>query len=80
MRGAALVLGAGAALIGALAGGPATATPGKVSKAQAGYQNAPRGAARCDRCALFQPPSTCKIVDGAVVPTGSCTFFAPRPN
>jgi hypothetical protein len=56
------------------------ASSGKVSQTEAGYQNAPKGASRCDKCIQFQPPSACKVVDGAVSPAGSCNFFAPRPN
>jgi hypothetical protein len=59
---------------------PAAAGGGKVSQAQARYQNAPRGGQRCDRCLQFEPPSACKIVEGAVSPSGSCNFFAPRPK
>ena len=63
-----------------LVASPAIASSVKVSQSQAKYLNSPRGNARCDRCIQFQPPSACKIVDGAVSPTGSCLFFAPRPR
>jgi hypothetical protein len=58
----------------------AMASGGKVSQAQAGYKNSPRGGLSCDKCLQFQPPSACKIVDGSVVPSGSCNFFAARPK
>jgi hypothetical protein len=51
----------------------------KLPPAQAGYRTSPRGAARCDLCAQFQPPSACKIVAGAVSPSGSCDFFVAKP-
>lgn len=69
-------MGSGAAV--ALLASPAAADAGKVPKTQAAYQGAPRGDARCEKCAQYQPPSGCKIVDGAVSPLGWCTFFAPR--
>jgi hypothetical protein len=50
----------------------------KVPKDQAGYRDAPRAGNRCDRCVQFQAPNGCKIVAGAVSPSGSCNFFAPK--
>jgi hypothetical protein len=52
----------------------------KVPKSQAGYKDASRAGMGCDRCLQFQPPASCKIVDGAVSPSGSCDFFAPKPR
>jgi hypothetical protein len=52
----------------------------KVSKSQADYQDTPRGGVRCDRCVQFEAPAACKIVDGPVSPSGSCSFFAPKPH
>ena len=69
----------GAALSGALlASHAATAGSAKTSQAGAGYRNSPNGDARCDKCMQFQPPSGCKIVDGVISPSGSCSFFASR--
>jgi len=73
-----ILLGGGTILSRVLAAPTAAASSGKISQAQAKYQNAPKGASRCDRCVQFQPPSACKIVDGVISPSGSCTFFAPR--
>lgn len=71
----------GAAVLGAALSAAGTAAAGaKVSQAQARYQNTPRAGQRCDQCLQFQPPAACKIVEGAVSPTGSCNFFAPRPR
>jgi hypothetical protein len=28
----------------------------------------------------FQPPASCKLVDGSISPSGSCDFFAPKPH
>jgi hypothetical protein len=67
----------GAAAIAASLAGEARAGA-KVPKNQAGYQDTPRGGARCDRCTQYQPPTSCKIVEGAVSPSGACNFFAPK--
>jgi hypothetical protein len=75
----AVLLCAGAVLPGLTLASEAVAAA-KVPQGQAGYQSSPRGEARCDKCLQFQPPSACKIVDGAVSPSGSCNFFAARPR
>jgi hypothetical protein len=76
------VLGAGALLVGAGAAGLASpaAANAKVSQSQAGYKASPSSGRECDKCQQFQPPSACKIVDGAVSPTGFCNFFAAKPK
>ncbi len=65
-----------AAFLGAAAGKP-KAQP-KISKAAVAYQDHPQGDKRCERCAQFQPPAACKLVDGAISPQGSCRIFLPR--
>jgi hypothetical protein len=77
LRRGALAIGGGSLLAAALAS-PAWAF--KVPQSQAGYKNSPNGGNECDRCLQFQPPSACKIVEGAVSPSGSCNFFAPKPK
>ncbi|HZT50412.1 MAG TPA: hypothetical protein VFA22_00675 [Stellaceae bacterium] len=52
----------------------------KVSKEEAKYQAMPKGQQRCGICLQFQPPNQCRIVQGPVVPTGWCQFFAAREN
>ena len=79
-RGAYALGGAAIAAGAALTAQTAAAASGKVSQAQAGYKATTKSASRCDACAHFEPPSACKIVDGAVTPSGSCNFFAPRPK
>jgi hypothetical protein len=53
---------------------PATAQP-KISKVAVNYQDHPDGDKRCDKCIQFQPPDTCKMVEGAISPQGSCRIF-----
>ena len=70
---------------GLLAGGvglvafPAAAQT-KVSKAIANYQSSPKGAARCDGCTQWQGPSSCKVVQGVISPSGWCQLYAPKPK
>jgi hypothetical protein len=76
LRGAATAVGA-AALFGTA--GETEAQP-KISKAAVAYQDHPQGDKRCERCAQFQPPAACKLVDGTISPQGSCRIFIPRSD
>jgi hypothetical protein len=49
----------------------------KISEAAVGYQNHPNGDKECSRCMQFQPPNSCKMVDGAINPQGYCRIFTP---
>ena len=49
----------------------------KISQRAVNYQDHPDGDKRCDKCAQFQPPNACKMVDGAISPQGSCRIFMP---
>ena len=57
---------------------PALAQP-KISKVAVNYQDHPDGDKRCDKCAQFEPPNACKVVDGTISPQGSCRIFMPKP-
>ena len=48
----------------------AVAEKDKIKKADAKYQDQPKGQQRCEICLQFQPPSTCKIVQGPISPHG----------
>lgn len=52
----------------------------KVPQREAGYQNSPKGGAKCEACQQFLPPSGCKLVNGPISPSGWCNFFAPRAH
>jgi hypothetical protein len=52
----------------------------KISKVAVNYQDHPDGDKRCDKCAQFQPPDACKMVEGTISPQGSCRIFMPRPS
>jgi hypothetical protein len=47
----------------------------KMSKQEAEYQDNPKDI-RCATCTLFEPPKSCKVVEGDVSPSGWCKAFA----
>jgi hypothetical protein len=51
----------------------------KVSQQAVKYQDTPKGELRCDTCALFEAPSSCKSVDGTISPEGWCMVYAKKP-
>ena len=53
-----------------------TMTAGKMTKAQAEYQDKPNGIYSCGTCTLFEAPSSCKVVEGEVGKDGWCKAFA----
>lgn len=57
-----------------------TAEEDKIKKADAQYQQQPKGQQRCEICLQFEAPSKCKIVQGPINPKGWCQFFAAREN
>lgn len=61
---------------------PTSAAPAagatKVSKAQAQYQNTPKGDQKCSNCTFFiADNNTCKVVEGEVSPNGWSALWAP---
>jgi hypothetical protein len=45
------------------------------------YQDTPKGAQRCDNCSQFQPPSSCKVVEGDnISPAGWCKVYVKKPS
>lgn len=70
------VAASGGAAIGlGLVGVPAPAAAAKVSKQTVGYQQVPKGQARCGTCSFFQAPSGCNYVEGPINPSGWCTLY-----
>ena len=49
----------------------------KISHKAVAYQDHPEGDKRCEKCAQFQAPNECKMVDGLINPQGYCRIFAP---
>ena len=48
----------------------------KMSKKEAEYQDSPKDIRMCATCTLFEPPRSCKVVEGDVSPSGWCKAFA----
>ena len=78
------VLTVAAAAAGTVAGATAMvgiSTPAHAAKAPqkaVKYQDTPKGEQRCDNCALFEAPSSCKTVDGTISPEGWCMVYAKK--
>jgi len=72
------LLVAGGAVAVASGAFPASAAIKKMSQKAASYQVTPKGAARCDACALFQKPAACQSVEGVISPQGWCILFAAK--
>jgi hypothetical protein len=53
-----------------------SARANKLSQAAASYKNSPNGDQRCATCKQFQPPSSCRMVDGPVSSRGWCKLYA----
>ena len=69
---------AGGAVVAASGAFPAAAAIKKMAQSAASYQPTPKGAARCDGCALFQKPASCQDVAGVISPQGWCILFAAK--
>jgi hypothetical protein len=50
----------------------------KVSQRSVAYQNKPKGKERCDNCALFQSPRSCRSVAGDISPSAWCNIYVRR--
>ena len=75
----AAVAACGATLIsGAMIASHAEAQTGKMSQAAAAYQPTPKNGQSCASCALFQAPTSCKLVDGTISAAGWCKFYAKK--
>jgi hypothetical protein len=43
------------------------------------YQDTPHGKQSCDNCREFEPPASCKVVDGVISPHGWCKVYIKKP-
>ncbi len=64
-------------VVGAAMSQKARAAQVKLAKADAAYQDKPKGKQRCDGCVQWQPPAGCKVVAGIIAPAGWCSLYAP---
>jgi anaerobic selenocysteine-containing dehydrogenase len=69
-------VGSGTLLGASLAASPAAAA--KMSPKAMSYRPNPNGNQTCANCANFQPPASCKVVDGAISPSGWCILYRPK--
>ena len=54
------------------------ATANKVPQKAVSYQATPKGNLRCDNCLFWQPPASCKLVDGHIDPAGWCSLYRKK--
>lgn len=62
-------------VIAVIAASPAQA---KMTQKAAEYQTSPKGNQTCANCALYRAPGSCTLIDGNIVPTGWCRFYASK--
>lgn len=56
----------------------ARAAPKKFTKEQAKYQPVPKNGQRCQTCSLWEPPTSCQVVEGTISPAGWCILYQPK--
>jgi hypothetical protein len=71
-----LVYAALSTVVAAVAGVETGRASEKMTREQAQYQDQPKGINMCSTCTLFEPPKSCKVVEGDVSPDGWCKAFA----
>jgi len=69
---------AGATLAGAVIPIELASAQQKVSQQAMKYQNKPNGDQMCSNCMQFQPPSSCKVVEGTISPNGWCMAWVKK--
>jgi hypothetical protein len=62
----------------AMLGTTMTANAAKLSQRAAQYRNSPKDNQRCDNCALWQPPASCKSVEGPIAAQGWCNLWVAK--
>ena len=69
---------AGASVASAVAPVRFASAQQKVAKEAMKYQDKPNGDMRCDNCMQFVAPSSCKVVDGTISPSGYCIAWVKK--
>ena len=69
---------AGVGLAGAVVPIRIASAQQKVAKEAMKYQDKPNGDMRCDNCMQFVAPSSCKVVDGTISPSGYCIAWVKK--
>ena len=75
-----LIIASGASTAAAIINTTTPAHAAKVAQKIVKYQDTPKGELRCENCALFEPPSSCKTVEGTISPQGWCAVYAKKPS
>ncbi len=70
LRGAVVAAGAVPVLLSGI-----TAAYAKVKQADVHYQQEPKDGQMCSKCANFEAPKGCKLVEGEINPNGYCQLF-----
>jgi hypothetical protein len=73
-----VVLLTGTACAGSLLSREALAQA-KATQAAMKYQDKPNGDQKCSNCLQFEPPSSCKVVEGKISPEGYCIAWVKKP-
>lgn len=68
----------GVAIVGAGAIASPSAAASRMPQKAVSYQPTPKGDQQCANCLNFQPPASCKMVDGAISPSGWCTLYSAK--
>jgi len=76
LRGVALL--AGAALTASVVQSNDALAQAKASKEAMKYQDKPSGDKQCSNCLQFVAPNGCKVVEGAVSPSGYCIAWVKK--
>lgn len=80
LRNLGLAAGGAAMLVATASGNRAAAqTQTKATQKDVAYQNTPKGDQRCDNCMQFEAPSSCKVVEGTIAPSGWCGAYVKKP-
>lgn len=79
LRNVTFAAGGAAILSTAATANRADAAETKVTQKAAAYQDTPKGPQRCDNCTQFEPPSSCKVVEGNINPAGWCALYVMKP-
>jgi high potential iron-sulfur protein len=69
---------AGATLAGTVIPIQVATAQQKASKEAMKYQDKPNKDQRCDNCMQFVAPSSCKVVDGTISPSGWCMAWVKK--
>src|SRR5580704_9598099 len=79
LRNLAFTAGGAAMLRTTMSGNRVAAAQTKATQKAVGYQDTPKDAQRCDNCSQFEPPSSCKVVEGKIEPAGWCKVYVKKP-